>query len=179
MTTNQPVPLLRGPLPGISGLLQPAAHAFLLAKEDTDVAVSGISAAQLWIKPGGAASLGFHLMHLAGSTDRLLTYARGEPLSEAQRAAMTAEKGPKRPAPSLEELLGQWRFTVEAALRQLAATPETALNETRLVGRAQLPSTVLGLIFHAAEHAQRHVGQIVSTSRIIKGLNMVEPSAES
>ena len=88
MTVSQPEPWLRGPVPGIPTLLQPVAHAFLLAMEDIEVAVSDLTVDQLWLEPGGAASPGFHLVHLAGSTDRLLTYARGEALSASQRAAL-------------------------------------------------------------------------------------------
>ena len=168
MTIPKPEPWLRGPVPGIPALLQPAAHAFLLALEDVESAVSGLTVDQLWLEPGGAASPGFHLVHLAGSTDRLLTYARGEALSPPQRAALAAERT-LAPQPTLEKLLTGWRTTVEGALRQLAVTPDATLTNTRLVGRAQLHSTVLGLLFHAAEHAQRHVGQLVTTSKIIRG----------
>jgi hypothetical protein len=168
LTISQAEPWLRGPVPGIPALLQPVAHAFLLALEDVEAAVSDLTVYRLWLEPGGAASLGFHLVHLAGSTDRLLTYARGDSLSAAQRANLAAERTLTPPYPSLDDLLAAWRTTVEAALRQLAATPEPTLTNARLVGRAQLPSTVLGLLFHAAEHAQRHVGQIVTTAKIVR-----------
>jgi hypothetical protein len=82
-----PEPWLRGPIPGIAPVLQPAAHAFVMAREDVEAAVSGLAEDQIWARPAGIASLGFHLAHLAGSTDRLLTYARGEALSDVQRAA--------------------------------------------------------------------------------------------
>jgi len=173
MTVSQPEPWLRGPVPGIPPLLQPAAHAFLLALENVEAAVSGLTVDQLWLEPGGAASPGFHLVHLAGSTDRLLTYARGEALSAPQRAALAAERALTAPYPPIDELLTGWCTTVERALRQLAATAESTLNDVRLVGRAQLASTVLGLLFHAAEHAQRHAGQIVTTSKVIRGLSNI------
>jgi uncharacterized damage-inducible protein DinB len=165
-----PEPWLRGPLPGISPLLQPPAHAFVMALEDVNSAVAGTTVQQLWQRPGGAASIGFHLMHLAGSTDRLLTYARGESLSPAQLATLDAER--ESPHIALDVLLVRWREVVQNALRQIADTPETSLLEPRAVGRARLPSTVLGLIFHAAEHAQRHVGQIVTTTKIIRGTDV-------
>jgi uncharacterized damage-inducible protein DinB len=164
-----PEPWLRGPLSGISQLLQPPAHAFVMALEDVEAAVVGLSAEQLWRRPGDAASVGFHLVHLAGSTERLLTYARGERLSDSQIAALNAERELQDPYPPLEVLLARWREVVQNALRQIAATPESTLAEPRTVGRAQMPSTVLGLIFHSAEHAQRHVGQIVTTAKIIRG----------
>jgi DinB superfamily len=177
MTASQPEPWLRGPVPGIPALLQPVAHAFLLAREDVEAAVSGLTVDQLWLEPGGAASPGFHLVHLAGSTDRLLTYARGEAPSVSQRAALADERAMTAPYPSLDELLTGWRTTVESALGQLATTPEATLANARLVGRAQLPSTVLGLLFHAAEHAQRHVGQIVTTAKIVRGLDLAAQTA--
>jgi uncharacterized damage-inducible protein DinB len=148
-------------------MLQPAAHAFIMALEDTTKAARRLAPADLWRRPGGAASAGFHLMHLAGSTDRLLTYARGDVLTEPQRAALAAESGESEQA--VEALVDAWRGVVERALTQLASTPESSLTEVRLVGRARLPSTVLGLLFHAAEHAQRHTGQLVTTVRILCG----------
>ena len=161
-------PWLRGPVPGIPPLLQPVAHAFVMALEDAVRAATPLSPEQLWRRPGGAASAGFHLLHLAGSTDRLLTYARGESLSEDQRRQLAVEQeiGATR---SVEELLGNWRQAVERALAQLTTTSEATLTEARVVGRARLPSTVLGLLFHAAEHAQRHTGQLITTARIVQG----------
>jgi uncharacterized damage-inducible protein DinB len=164
-----PEPWLRGPLPGIPALLQPPAHALVMALEDVTAAVTGATVQQVWHRPGGAASIGFHLVHLAGSTDRLLTYARGETLSPAQIATLDAERDLRAPYAAPDVLLARWREVVQNALRQIAETPETSLLEPRAVGRARLPSTVLGLIFHAAEHAQRHVGQIVTTTKILRG----------
>jgi uncharacterized damage-inducible protein DinB len=163
-----PEPWLRGPLPGIPALLQPVAHAFVMALEDTTNASSSLAVDELWMRPGGAASAGFHLMHLSGSTDRLLTYARGEGLSSLQRDALTRENADDH-RPSVAELIEAWRLTVERAHAQLAATPESALTEPRFVGRGRLPSTVMGLLYHAAEHAARHTGQLVTTAKIVRG----------
>lgn len=140
-----------------------------MALEDILATVDGLSQDQLWRQPGGAPSVGFHLMHLAGSTDRLLTYARGETLSETQRALLNSERELRPPYPSLDVLLAGWREVVQNALRQIAETPESSLTEPRAVGRVKLPTTVIGALFHAAEHAQRHVGQIVATTTIIRG----------
>jgi len=164
---------LRGPVDGIPPPLQPVAHAFIAAREDVAAPVSALTGEQLWLRPGGAASVGFHLMHLAGATDRLLTYARGESLSAIQQAALAAERALAEPRPSVDDLLRGWQATVDRALQQLAATPETELQAERRVGRAHLPSTVLGLLFQAAEHATRHVGQIITTARIVAGLRIV------
>lgn len=173
---SAPEPWLRGPLPGIPPLLQPAAHAFVLAREDTDLALASLTDAQLWVQPGDVAPVGFHLAHLAGSTDRLLTYARGDSLSEAQRAVLARESALAYARPPLDALRREWHQVVDAALAQLAATPEAALLEPRAVGRARLPSTVLGLLFHAAEHAARHTGQLVTTARLVAGPRLGGPS---
>lgn len=170
MNAPQPEPWLRGPIPGISSFLQPAGHAFVMAQEDVERAVAGLSLNGLWARPGGAASIGFHVAHLSGSTDRLLTYARGEGLMDTQLRVLAAEKTLDETRPPLGELLARWKATVESALRQLAATPESVLLEPRFVGRARLPSTLLGLLFHAAEHASRHTGQVVTMAKIVRGL---------
>jgi uncharacterized damage-inducible protein DinB len=128
-----------------------------------------LSPGDLWQRPGGAASVGFHLKHLAGSLDRLLTYARGESLTELQRAAMEAEERPPSPAEKPADLLRSAHEAINRALEQIRTTSVNTLHEPRSVGRAGLPSTVLGLLFHAAEHAQRHAGQIATTAKIVKG----------
>lgn len=166
--TSRPEPWLRGPVPGIPAWLQPAAHALVMSAEDCAGAVADLTPDQLWAAPGGAASIGFHLRHLAGSTDRLLTYARGERLDEAQRAALAAETDPSASRPTAPELVAAWQAAVDTALTQLAATPDAALLTPRSVGRAQLPSTVLGLLFHAAEHASRHTGQVITLAKVVR-----------
>lgn len=170
MRPAQPEPWLRGPVADIPALLQPAAHALLMSVEDCDEAVRGLATELVWEEDAGAGSIGFHLRHLVGATDRLLTYARGEALSADQKVAMVSEKTPGDPAPSADDLLAAWRAGVDRALAQLAATPEPSLLDARGVGRAQLPSNVLGLLFHAAEHASRHTGQVVTTAKILRAL---------
>lgn len=165
---SQPDPWLRGPVAGIPALLQPMAYAFIAAREDVDRAVAGLSPDELWARPGGVASVGFHMAHLAGSTDRLLTYARGEALSESQRAALALERAADTTRPNAEEVVGALRETLGRALEQLVVTSEATLTEPRAVGRAQAASTVLGLLFHAAEHAARHAGQIVTTAKVVR-----------
>jgi uncharacterized damage-inducible protein DinB len=159
-------PWLSGPVEGVDAYLQPAAHALLQSREDLPRAVEGLVARQLWRRPGSAASIGFHLRHIAGAIDRLLTYARGEALSEAQVAVARAEQAPgdEEAAP----LLALAQGAIDAALAQLRATPRQALLDARAVGRAQLPSTVLGLLFHVAEHTQRHTGQVIATAKVVR-----------
>ena len=113
--------------------------------------------------------LGFHLRHLAGSLDRLLTYARGDSLNAAQRAALSEEGRNGRPEEPAETLVQAAHDAIDRALAHVRATPLCTLDEVRRVGRAGLSSTVLGLLFHAAEHAQRHSAQIITTSKILKG----------
>ena len=132
--------------------------------------VAPLSPADLWARPGGAASVGFHVRHAAGSLDRLFTYARGEALTGEQFAFLAAEGEPGSPPAQAAALVSAFEEGVDRALAQLRETPEGTLLEPRGIGRRQLPSTVLGLLFHAAEHTQRHVGQIVTTARIAQAL---------
>lgn len=157
---------LEGPVPGIAGLLQPVAHALLQAAEDMDRVVSETPDEQLWARPGGAASIGYHGRHAAGALDRLFTYARAEPLSDEQRSALAAEGAMLE----REELRRVFRRSIERALAQLRMTDPAALVEPRRVGRAGRPSTVIGLLFHGAEHTARHTGQAITTARILAGL---------
>lgn len=158
---------LRGPIAGISPLLMPAAHALVGAREDLHAAASALPTGLLWQRPGGAAAAGFHLRHIAGSLERLYAYARGLPLSEAQRAALHAEGTPGDPPASAAELLEMVDRSIEAALDVLRSVADDALLERREVGRARLPSTTLGLLFHGAEHTQRHTGQLITTVKVV------------
>ncbi|GMV05078.1 MAG: hypothetical protein AMXMBFR53_13580 [Gemmatimonadota bacterium] len=161
---------LRGPVPGVPVPLQPVAHSLLDAVADVRGAAGALPVEAVWQRPGGAPSVGFHLRHARGSLERLLAYARGETLTEAQLAAIPLEKEPGDPPADAEALLADLEVAVEAALDQLRATPEASLPDERRVGRAGLPSTVLGLLFHAAEHTRRHAGQVVATATVARGL---------
>lgn len=167
---NLPEVWMRGPIPGILPLLQPVAHSLLQSLEEMSAVVGPLSSEDLWARPGGAASVGFHVRHAAGSLDRLFTYARGEGLSVEQRGFLDSESTPGSPPASAADLVSAFEEQVGRAFDQLRGTPESTLLEARGVGRLQLPSTVLGLLFHAAEHTQRHVGQIVTTARIVRAL---------
>ncbi|MEO8075225.1 MAG: DinB family protein [Acidobacteriota bacterium] len=165
--SHPPEVWLRGPIAGIPPLLQPAAHSLLQCREELHAHVPGLTPLQLWARPSGAASVGFHVRHAAGSLDRLLTYARGEPLSSVQLAALDAELDPDLAADAAAQLVRAFDAAVDRALEQLRTTSDATLLEPRGVGRAQLPSTVIGLLFHAAEHTQRHVGQVVTTVKLL------------
>jgi hypothetical protein len=154
---------------GIDPYLMPAAHALVQASEDLEHAARGLTAEQLWARPGGAAAAGFHLRHIAGVLDRLFTYARGESLNPAQREALAAESAPGDSPPDADALIARAQAAVATALDTFRNTPREKLLEPRAVGRKQLPSTVLGLYSHAAEHAQRHTGQLITTAKIVRG----------
>jgi uncharacterized damage-inducible protein DinB len=168
--SSPPEVWLRGPVAGVPALLQPVAHALLQCREELHATVAGLTTEQLWARPAGAASVGFHVRHAAGSLDRLFTYARGEPLSAGQRAALASEEEPDASPEAGRRLLEGLDLAIERAVAQLRATGEHTLLDRRGVGRAQLPSTVIGLLFHGAEHTQRHTGQAVTTAKILPGV---------
>jgi len=157
---------LRGPLPDVIPELQPVAHSLLQVREEIATAAS-LAPEQLWARPGGAASIGFHLVHLAGSLDRLLTYARGNALNAGQRAALAAEAAEDK-SQTANALVSAVLSAIDGALVHVRGTPLCTLDETREVGRARLPSTVLGLLVHAAEHAQRHSAQIITMVKVTR-----------
>ena len=158
---------MRGPIDGIDPLLMPVAHALVQAREDLEQLVSQVPADRVWARPGGAASVGFHVRHLGGALDRLFTYARGEALTDAQKNALRAESTAGDPPAALASVVQETSGTIARALEQLRHTDRDRLLDHRGIGRAQLPSNVLGLLFHAAEHSSRHVGQAITTAKIL------------
>ena len=157
---------LRGPIDGVPALLQPVAHSLLQCREELDQLLAGMPPERIWQSNGHAASIGFHVRHAIGSLDRLFTYARGAVLSDAQRAVLALESQPDADL-TADDLRAAVDAAVTRAIDQLRDTPEATLPDRRFVGRAQLPSTVIGLLFHAAEHTQRHAGQAVTTARFV------------
>ncbi|MBI4572307.1 MAG: DinB family protein [candidate division NC10 bacterium] len=168
----QPEAWLRGPIVGVDSVLMPAAHALVQASEDLGHAASDLTVDELWVRPGSAASVGFHLRHIAGSTDRLLTYARGERLSEAQRQALALEKEPGDPPADAATLVREAQAAIQGALEAIRGTSRETLFAPRSVGRAALPTNVFGLLCHVAEHTQRHTGQLITTAKIVRGLGL-------
>ncbi|ASZ12336.1 DinB family protein [Chitinophaga pendula] len=157
---------LRGPIAGIPALLQPVAHALLQSREELEALLSGFPDALLWERPGGTAAVAFHLQHLSGVLDRLFTYAAGQPLSDEQLTYLGKE-GQRDDAVTVSLLLARFQQQVDRSLGQLQRTNETTLTQERLVGRKGLPSTTLGLLFHAAEHTMRHTGQLLVTVNVL------------
>lgn len=166
-TTPQPEAWMRGPVEGIDPLLMPVAHALIQAREDLEHVASQVSEEHVWLRPGGAAAIGFHVRHLGAALDRLFTYARGETLNDTQKAALRTEAEPGDPPSTLAGLVREAAAHIDRALDQLRQTSREQLLDFRGIGRAQLPSNVLGLLFHAAEHSTRHAGQLITTAKIV------------
>ncbi|GAB3516146.1 DinB family protein [Emticicia fontis] len=157
---------LRGALPYIPALLQPIAHAILQAQEEVHAMLTDFPDSLLWERPYNVASPAFHLQHLTGVLDRLFTYARGESLSTTQLSALTAE-GKFNETITAKELVSALDWQIEKSIEALTNTDPNTLTQAREVGRAKLPSTVIGLLTHSAEHTTRHVGQLLVTVKIL------------
>ncbi len=160
---------LRGPLPGLQPALQPVAHALLQIDEEIPPLLGELTVEQLWARPGGSGSIGFHAMHLAGSLDRLLTYSRGASLSPNQLTALAAERSMNGAHPPVGELQRRLHDGIAAAVAYLRTLGPASLFEPREVGRARLPSNTFGLLVHAAEHSARHAGQITTLAKVVRG----------
>lgn len=157
----------RGPVEGVPAVLQPVAHILLQVRESTGELVDGLTEEQWNARPANVASCAFHVRHMAGVIDRLFTYARGEGLSDEQFAAAKQEGAPLS-ATDVPQVLGALDARVDAAIAEMRTIDASTLGEFRPVGRAKLPSTVIGCLVHGAEHSMRHVGQLSVTSRIVR-----------
>ncbi|MEO6631743.1 MAG: DinB family protein [Mucilaginibacter sp.] len=164
---HKPEVWLRGPLAGVPALLQPVAHALLQACEEINELMEEFPEALLWEKTAGLASPGFHLRHLAGVLNRLFTYANGSRLNQEQLDALKAEGIPPNDEYFVNTLVVAFNSQIDDCIAQLKTANETTLTESRGVGRAQLPSTVIGLYTHAAEHTMRHIGQLLVTVKVL------------
>ncbi|HZQ52875.1 MAG TPA: DinB family protein [Bryobacteraceae bacterium] len=158
-------PWLRGPLAGVHPLVMPLFFTFEQVREDLRKHTAGLTAEQVWRKIGDLPSLGFHLKHLAGSVDRLITYLFGEQLTQEQLDSMRGESQGEEGIPELLEQVDRHFAAAEGRLRQIEAEK---MYEARSVGRKALPTTVLGLLVHTAEHTQRHLGQAITTAKLLR-----------
>ena len=158
-----PEPWLRGPIPGVHPLLTPLLYTFQQAREDLERYTKGLTAEQIWARPHGFGSVGFHIRHISGSTGRLMTYLQGGQLSTVQMAELEREHEPA--GQGREDLLAGMDRTFRAAETVIRAVDPSTLAEPRAVGRKRLPTTVGGLLTHIAEHTQRHVGQAISAAK--------------
>ena len=157
----------RGPVDGVPAMLQPVAHILLQVRESVDEMVPDLTEEEWNARPAGVASAAFHVRHIPGVIDRLFTYARGQALSEAQFAALRVEREPLAAA-DVAAVLDALRARVDTAIAELRTIDVATLGDFRAVGRARLPSTVVGCLVHGAEHAMRHVGQLSVTTRVVR-----------
>lgn len=165
MSERKPVePWLRGNLTEIHAVPRAVLHALELAKEDVERWCSELTEEELNARPAGIAPVAFHVRHMARSIDRLLTYAEGGQLDRAQMAALKDELAA---GCSKNELFAEFRSALESSRERIEALDASELNETRRVGKKELPTTVGGLLVHVADHTQRHVGQAIITSKIV------------
>jgi hypothetical protein len=157
----------RGPVEGVPAVLQPVAHILLQVRDSVGEIVEPLTEQEWNARPGGVASSAFHVRHITGVIDRLFTYARGSTLSPEQFAALQAEGGELR-AGEVGQILADLAARVDAAVGELRTVDVATLGDFRPVGRAKLPSTVIGCLVHGAEHAMRHVGQLSVTARVVR-----------
>ena len=157
----------RGPVEGVPAVLQPIAHILLQVRESVGEMVAPMTEEEWNRRPAGVASAAFHVRHIAGVIDRLFTYSRGQGLSAEQLAAIPLEGAPLA-AGEVAAVLETLSSRIDAAVAELKTINVTTLGDFRGVGRAQLPSTVIGCLVHGAEHAMRHVGQLSVTVRVVR-----------
>jgi hypothetical protein len=165
---NEPRPAeawLRGPIDGVPAHLMPVFHSFAMVREDLAYYTEGLTDEDVWRRTGALPPLGFHLRHIAHSVDRLVTYLCGDQLSEAQIATLKQEAEPGGMLAGLLEGIDEQLSNAERRMRTIE--PEM-LGEPRYIGKKRLPSTVLGLLVHVAEHTQRHLGQAITTAKLAR-----------
>jgi uncharacterized damage-inducible protein DinB len=157
----------RGPIENIPSLLQPVAHALLQAREELHNMMSDFPEKLLWERPAGVASPAFHLQHLTGVLDRLFTYARKESLTPVQLHALKIEGDEQNTSSSMKELIEMFNKQVDVSIDELSKVNVDTLPEIRTIGKKLIPTTLIGLYVHAAEHTMRHIGQLLVTVRVL------------
>jgi uncharacterized damage-inducible protein DinB len=165
MNANELIePWLRGTLTEVAAVPRAVLHALELAKEDIERWCGNLTGDELNARPFGIASVAFHIRHIAGSIDRLLTYAEGKQLTPAQIATLESELdgGATR-----RELFAEFETALAKSSQRIRAFDPATLGEPRKVGKRELPATVGGLLVHVADHTQRHVGQAITTAKIV------------
>jgi hypothetical protein len=161
-----PEPWLRGPIPDVHPLITPILYSFQQAREDLAHFTEGLTPQQLWASPHGLGSVAFHIRHIAGSTGRLMQYLQARPLTQTQMQELRDEPNPL--PIGRDELLALLDDALRSAETVVRAIDPATLADPRAVGRKQLPTTVIGLLTHIAEHTQRHVGQAITASKWIR-----------
>jgi len=158
-------PWLRGTFADLPCVHRAVLHALQLAEKDLQQWCAGLTEAEFNARPAGIAPVAFHVRHIARSVDRLLTYAEGQELREEQMASLRMEMA-ECGAP--EQELAELRSALEKAASRVRALMGQDLEATRTVGRELLPTTLGGLLVHLAEHTQRHVGQAITTAKVVR-----------
>ena len=159
-------PWLRGTLTEVDAVRRGVLHALELAHEDVARWTEGLTEEQLEARPLGLPSVGFQMRHMVRSLDRLLTYAEGRQLNEEQLASLKTEM---EPSGSRENLFAEFERGIESAIKRVRAMAPGNYEEARGAGRKMLPTSVGGLLVHCADHTQRHVGQLVTTVKVVMG----------
>jgi hypothetical protein len=160
-------PWLSGPLPGIDPMVAPLFYSFEQARQELRDHTNGLTPEQLWSKPFGMTPAGFHIRHMGGAAERLATYLRGEQLSGEQVEEAQRES---EPGASRFELLGDLDAAFGRCEAVVRMVDPANLQAPRAVGRRRLPTTAIGLIVHIAEHTQRHLGQAITTLKLVRAV---------
>ncbi len=168
-------PWLRGTLTEFDAIPRQILHALELAAEDIELWCSGLIDSEMEARPFGIAPVGFHLRHIARSLDRLLSYAEGEQLSPEQLTALSTEL---TAPPNASATLAEFRGGISSAMQRVKVIASDSYDEPRFVGRKRLPTTVGGLLVHCADHTQRHVGQAITTAKVVAGIR-AKPNSEN
>ena len=163
-------PWLRGTHTDVSAAGRAVLHALELALDDLKKWTAGLTDAEIHAQPLGLPPIAFLLRHIAGSTDRILTYAEGGQLSAEQLASLKVEQGGEGKLGSLAELLAEVEASFRNAADRIRVIATADLNTSRSVGRKQLPTSIGGALIHVADHTQRHTGQVVTTAKVLKAL---------
>ena len=162
-----PEPWLRGPLTGVDPLVANLFHTFTQVREEIEAALDGLTPEEIWRRPHGLASFGFHVRHLGGAAERLGCYLGGGQLTAGQLSDLRCEA---EPGATGAELLEQLWARLEMVETRVKAIDPGLLAEPREVGRGRLPSTAIGLIIHISEHSQRHLGQAATMAKLARSL---------
>ena len=165
MERMNPEPWLRGSIVGIHPVIAQVMYSLQQTVEDLEYFTDGLTDDQMWVQFEGLAPVGFHIRHIVGSIDRLLTYTRGHQLSATQMDQLRSEM---EAGASRSQMLSELQSAIGACESQIRATDPAGFSDPRRVGRKELPTTVAGLLVHIAEHTQRHVGQAIIAAKLAR-----------
>lgn len=159
-------PWLTGQLSDLHPIQAALLYSFQQAMQDLHQWTEGLTDEQIWRRNGSVASVGFHLRHIAGSVDRLITYAIGEQMNDAQTAALRQEQSES--GPGREELLRALEDRFFRSAEVVRGIDPAALTEIREIGRRRIPVPLGVLLVHISEHTQRHVGSAIVTAKTVR-----------